>query len=70
MPEKYSATEIELLAIVELLKDFKCMLWGQKIKVYTDHINLIQKALSHTSDRVYHWRLLLEKFGPDIVWCG
>ncbi len=29
--------EIELLAIVEILKEFKVMLWGQDIKVYTDN---------------------------------
>jgi hypothetical protein len=29
---KYSATEIELLAIVKTLKEFKGMLWGQNIK--------------------------------------
>jgi hypothetical protein len=29
---KYSVTKIELLAIVETLKEFKGMLWGQKIK--------------------------------------
>ena len=29
--QKYSVTEIELLAIVELLKGFKGMLWGQKL---------------------------------------
>ncbi len=29
---KYSVTEIELLAIVEALKEFKGMLWGQKNK--------------------------------------
>jgi len=34
--KKYSVTEIELLAIVELLKEFKGKLWGQKMKVYTD----------------------------------
>jgi hypothetical protein len=34
--QKYSVTEIELLAIVETLKEFKGMLWGQDIKVYTD----------------------------------
>ncbi len=34
---KYSVTEIELLAIVETLKEFQGMLWGQTIKVYTDH---------------------------------
>jgi hypothetical protein len=29
--QKYSVTEIELLAIVETLKEFKVMLWGQDI---------------------------------------
>jgi hypothetical protein len=29
---KYSVTKIELLAIVETLKEFKGMLWGQNIK--------------------------------------
>ena len=43
--QRYSVTEIELLAIVETLKEFKGMLWGQKLKVFTDHKNLIQDAL-------------------------
>jgi hypothetical protein len=53
---KYSVTKIELLAIVETLKEFKGfkgMLWGQSIKVYTDHANLIRDALGMNSDRVY-----------------
>ncbi len=50
---KYSVTKIELLAIVETLKEFKGMLWGQSIKVYTDHANLIRDALGMTYDRVY-----------------
>ena len=62
--QHYSVTKIELLAIVETLKEFKGMLWGQKLKVFTDHKNLIQDALGLTSDRVYRWRLLLEEFGP------
>jgi hypothetical protein len=66
--EKYSVTEQELLAIVECLKEFKGMLWGQRIKVYTDHKNLMRDALGMTSDRVYRWRLLLEEYGPEIVW--
>ena len=65
---KYSVTEIELLAIVETLKEFKGMLWGQPIKVYTDHKNLIRDALGLTSDWVYRWRLLLEDYGPEIVY--
>jgi hypothetical protein len=52
---KYSVTKIELLAIVETLKEFRGMLWGQTIKVYTDHKNLTQDALGSTSDRVYRW---------------
>jgi hypothetical protein len=58
---KYSITEIELLAIVETIKEFKGMLWGQNIKVFTDHANLMKDALGLTSDRVYQWRLMLEE---------
>ena len=43
------------------------MLWGLRIKVFTNHKNLIQDAVGLTSDRVYRWRLLLEEFGPKIV---
>jgi hypothetical protein len=54
MQTKYSVTKIKLLAIVETLKEFQGMLWGQTIKVYTDHKNLTQDALGLTSDRVYY----------------
>ncbi len=53
MQQKYSVTEIELLAIVETLNEFKGMLWGQDIKVFIDHKNLTRDALGLTSDRVY-----------------
>ncbi len=43
---KYSVTKIELLAIVETLKEFKGMLWCQHIKVFTDHTNLLRDALA------------------------
>ena len=68
MQRKYSVTKIELLAMVETLKEFKGMLWGKSIKVYTDHSNLIRDALGMTLDHVYLWRLLLEEYGPDIVY--
>jgi hypothetical protein len=65
---KYSVTEIELLATVETLTEFKEMLWGQSIKVYSDHKNLTRDALGLTLDRVYRWRLLLEEYAPKIVY--
>ncbi len=67
MQQKYSVTEIELPAIVETLKEFKGMLWGEAIKVYTDHKNLTRDALGLTSHRVYHWRLLLEEYALEII---
>jgi hypothetical protein len=68
MQQKYSVMDIELLAIVEILKEFKGMLWGQDIKVYTDHKNLTRDALGLTSDRVYRWWLLLEEYAPEIIY--
>jgi hypothetical protein len=36
--------------------------------VYTDHKNLMRDALGLTLDQVYRWRLLLEEYGPVIVY--
>ena len=44
------------------------MLWGQNLKVFTDHKNLTQDALGLTSDQVYWWLLLLAEYGPEIVY--
>ncbi len=66
--QKYNVTEIELLAIVETLKEFKGMLWGQDIKVFTEHKNLTRDSLGLTSDRVCRWRLLLKEYAPEIIY--
>jgi hypothetical protein len=65
---KYSVTETELLPIVKTLKEFKGMLRDQNINVFTDHANLMRDALGLTSDRVYQWRLLLDEYGPKIIY--
>ena len=44
------------------------MLYGQCLKVFTDHKNLVRDALGLTCDRVYRWRLLLEEYRPKIVY--
>jgi hypothetical protein len=53
MQRKCSVTKIKLLAIVKTLTEFKGMLWGQSIKMYTYHANLIRVTLGMTLDRVH-----------------
>ena len=67
MQQRYSVTKIEQVATVETLKELKCMLWGQRLKIFTNDKNLIQDALGLTSDRVYQWRLLSEDLEAKIV---
>ena len=38
--QRYTVTESELLRILETLKEFKTILLGQKLRIYTDHKNL------------------------------
>ena len=60
----YTTTEKELLAIVETLKEFRNILMGQTIIVYTDHKNLTYKVFN--TERVMRWRLICEEFGATL----
>ncbi|KAH9102798.1 hypothetical protein AeMF1_020706 [Aphanomyces euteiches] len=60
----YTVTEQEMLSIVELLKEYRNILLGRKIVIYTDHKNL--SFTNFTNPRVHRWRLIVEEFGPTI----
>ena len=62
---RYTTGEQELLSIVETLKEFKNILFGQKLVVHTDHKNILYGNLSN--DRITCWRLFLEEYSPEFV---
>ena len=64
---RYTTTERELLSIIEILKEFKTILLGHNIRVYTDHKNLTFNTLIY-SDRVMRWRLIIEEFSPELIY--
>jgi len=63
---RYTTTERELLSIVETLKEYRNILLGHEIEVFTDHQNLVYKTFN--TERVMRWRLLIEEFGPKLTY--
>jgi hypothetical protein len=63
---RYTVTELELLAIVETLCEYKCILLGHLIIIYMDHKNLTFS--NFTTNPVTRWRLIVEEYGPKIVY--
>ena len=64
----YTTTKRELLSNVETLKEFKTILLGYKIEIFTDHKNLVHETTLMSSDRCMRWRLIIEEYGPDIIY--
>ena len=48
------------------IKQFKTILWGQKVVVLMDHRNLTYDTTDHVIDWVLQQRLLLEEYGVEI----
>ena len=51
---------------MECLKKFRGILLGYEINVFSDYKNLVYAATLSKYQRVMHWRLILEHFGPNI----
>ena len=60
--QNYTTTEKELLSIVVTLKEFRNILLGHQIAVYTDQLNLTYTFLN--TERVMCWCLILKECGP------
>ena len=57
---KYSTTEKELLSIVLCWKEYRKILYGGQITLYTNCQNLTFKTLS--IQRILHWRIFMDEF--------
>lgn len=67
-PEKnYSATELELLAVIWATRQFRCYLLGREFKLVTDHSALRwMLSLKEPSSRLMRWTLRLQEFNYEV----
>ena len=67
--KRYSATELEALAIYKAVNFWDHFLYGQTFEVYTDHKALVSLLKSRRlNKRLYGWMLKLMEFSCTIRW--
>ena len=62
----HTTTELELLSIIETLKEFRNIVLGEQIKVYIYQKNLTYKTFN--TEQVMQSRLILEAFSPELIY--
>ena len=66
-----NAHETEALeSIVETLKEFRSILLGYEIEVFTDHKNLTYEKEQSDSQRLQRWRSLMQEYDLTLKCCS
>jgi hypothetical protein len=60
----YTTIEQEVVSIMEILREYRYILQGHNVVIFTDRKNL--SFSNFVSSRVLRWRLMIEEFGPSI----
>ena len=53
--QKYTIGEREMLSAVETLLEFRNILLGSEITIYTDHMSNVNLTTKHASKLITHW---------------
>ena len=53
---------------METLKEFRKILLGQEIEVFTDHKNLTYETIDSAYQCVHRWKILIQEFGATLFY--
>ncbi len=60
----YATIDKEFLCVVGTLKEFRSMLLGAELHIYTDHKNILN--VGDSSERWLHWISYVDEYGPTL----